>query len=117
MAERITSDNIFNYLPFNSLYPDVHGAETWRDREIPGWGNVHLPALSGEGCLLVWSIDRVEEYIEEFNEKFGEYPIFELNPDGVWFNKCRVVNDCFLKFKEEKSEMIRKGIEAMGTAE
>lgn len=108
---------ILNQFPFNKLHAKVTDTESYKDRSVEGWGNVHLPSLSGEGMAVVWSKDRVEEYVEDFYKKFGEEPVFQLNPNDVWFNRTVVTNTCFLKFKEEKTERIRNGIKQFGTAE
>ena len=113
----VNKDNIFKYFPFCELKDTVLDVDTVQERSVDGWGKVYFPSLSGEGCLQVWSKDRVTDYIEDFIEKFDEEPIFELNPGGVWFDKITVKNESFNDFKKERLESIGRGIKEFGTAE
>jgi hypothetical protein len=92
----IVGTQIFNYEPFSQL-PQTRQEVDWANRP-----NINIPSISdGDAQTGVFCKDDVMEFINKFNKSYGEEPIFELNPGGVWFDRVRVTNPAFTKWRDE----------------
>lgn len=125
-----TSDNvivgldIINHFPFNKL-PDTINDVDWKSREIPGWGQIHIPALNGNGLTAINSKDAIiggeswshpktnhvldnHGFISDFKNKYGEEPKFVLNPSAPWFSKIEIINESYLQAKSLYNNIVGK---------
>lgn len=99
-----TGLEILNQYPFSKL-PDVRANVNWSKRGVEGWGEVKLPSVdTGDAQSGVFGQDDVIQYIQKFEEKFGESPIFMIHPNEVWYNKIKVINPKFVNWREDYSQ-------------
>lgn len=116
---------ILNYFPFNKL-PETRDLVDWSNRGVNGWGDVFVPSLNGNGMQQILAKDDMvgsepwahpktgnivkdEGYIENFKKKFGDEPIFVMNPSAEWFGKITVINDAYKKNVDAIQSIQAKG--------
>ncbi len=114
-SSEIRGFEILNHFPFNKL-PNTKKEVNWSNKDVAGWGEVHLPSIEGPGLLGIyckedilgaepWSNPKTGQviqnpgYIENFKNKFGEEPVFVINPEAPWFSKIEVLNEPYLRDK------------------
>jgi hypothetical protein len=111
-SQEIVGLDILNHFPFNQL-PDTRKDADWQ-MGVPGWGKVHLPSIDSNGLTQIVAKDdftyrefqgpkmvhKFDGYIQDFKDKFGEEPIFKINPEGSWYDKVQVINPKYLESKE-----------------
>jgi hypothetical protein len=100
-GQTITGADILNYFPFDTL-PEDRQQVDWKNKGVNGWGEVHVPAVDGNGLVNMLGKDDIMSYLQQFSSKFGEEPMFVLNPSGLWFDKIKVVNP---KYTGEKNDL------------
>ena len=101
---------ILNHFPFSKL-PEARANVNWSNRGVSGWGEVHVPAFDGNGMSTFFAKDDVMEYMEGFKNKFGEEPLFIINPTAEWYGKIRVINEPYQKAKA----LYDKAVQSFGT--
>lgn len=67
---------------------------------------VYLPSIDGNGTNALYSKEDVKNWTEQFKEKYGEAPKFEINGKEV-----KVTNPKFI----EKQELYKKAVGSFGT--
>jgi hypothetical protein len=108
---------ILNHYPFNEL-PDIRANVDWNNRGVKGWGEVNLPSLTnGDAQQGVFGQDDVIDYVNKFKEKFGQNPIFSLNPDDAWFNKVKITNPEFLDWRNNYNTNKQKWVDQYGSGD
>ena len=86
--------DILNHEPFASL-PQSRDINNMRN-------DVKIPSIQdGDVMNTMMEKDSVEKWISEFKRRFKEEPIFELNPEGVWYDKIRVINKVFKDWQNQ----------------
>ena len=104
--------DILNHFPFNQL-PDTRKDADWV-KGVAGWGKVYLPSIDSNGLTQIVAkedftyrevkgpkmVHKFSGYIEEFKDRFGEEPVFKINPEGSWYDKVVVINPKYLESKE-----------------
>ena len=105
--------DILNHFPFSEL-PETKKEADWQNG-ISGWGKVYVPSLdTSDGQQQVVSKDdftytefqgpkmmhRFDGYVDIFNKKFGDEPIFAINPDADWHSKVEILNPKFKEWRE-----------------
>jgi hypothetical protein len=104
-GQTITGADILNYFPFDKL-PEDRQQVDWKNRGVNGWGEIHVPAIDGNGLSTMHGKDDVMSYLQQFSSKFGEEPMFVLNPSGLWFDKIKVINPKYTESKNAVSNAI-----------
>jgi len=114
-GQEIVGLDILDVYPFSEL-PDTRAEVDWDNRGVEGWGPVHLPnpddTLSG-----ILEKDAVITWLESFKKQFNEDPVFQLNPDGDWYDKVVVTNPAFLERKEKFMQAKGDTLDKWGTTE
>lgn len=116
LEDMIGSDNtvkgidILNHFPFSEL-PETRDDVDWSNRGIKGWGDVHIPSLDANGLTQMFGKDDVIGYVNNFNKKFGEDPIFKLNSSAPWHSKTIIINEPYIQAKD----LTDKAIMSFGT--
>lgn len=95
--------DILNHEPFASL-PNTRGEVDWKNR-----GDARVPSLDrGDSSTSIFSKEEVVNYIKQYTNKFGEDPIFELNPTGAWYERVNVINPSFIDWRDKSVSDIGK---------
>lgn len=109
----IKGSDIMNHFPFNVL-PETRSDVDWRNRDVKGWGSVQVPSINADAYTSITSKDDIiggeswknpktgfvinnPGFIQEFQKKYGEEPLFVLNPSAVWYDKVKIVNESYVK--------------------
>lgn len=97
----VRGDEALEQFPFSEL------PETYRDYanngfrfNIQGWGsNIDIPS-GGDMLKKINSKEELVEFINDFESKYGEEPMFEINPNADWHSKIKITNPIFQKDTE-----------------
>lgn len=112
-----TGLDVLGQYPFSKL-PDVRANVNWSKRDVPGWGEVKVPSIdSGDAQTGIFSQDDVMHYIADFEKKFGESPMFMIQPNEPWFDKIKVVNSKFLSWREKYTQGKADWLKNFGTTD
>jgi hypothetical protein len=84
--------------PFSELPEDGY------IERVQGWGSVQVPS-GGDSLRTMKSKRDLIEFINSFKSAYGEYPMFEINPNEVWHSKIKIIND---SFQDDTQSFIRK---------
>lgn len=109
-GSKIIGKDILNHFPFNELPQTREGVDFHKG--IEGWGKIQVPSLpSSDSMTTMFSVDDVLEYLDDFVKYESEEPIFELNPEGAWFDKIKIVNDTFTEKRKRYSDAKGKALQ------
>lgn len=112
-SDGIKGLDILNHFPFSDL-PDTRDEADWQ-KGVAGWGKVHVPSLdtSDSQEQVVAKDDftyrefqgpkmmhKFDGYIDKFKKKFGEEPVFKINPDAPWYGRVEILNPKFKEWRE-----------------
>lgn len=102
--------DILNHEPFASL-PQSRDINNMRS-------DVKIPSVEdGDVMSTMMEKDSVERWIAEFKRRFKEEPIFELNPEGVWYDKIRVINKVFKDWQNKYTQGKAAALSSWGTTD
>jgi hypothetical protein len=91
--------------PFSEL------PENGYTERVQGWGSVQVPS-GGDSLRTMKSKRDLIEFINSYEEQYGEEPMFEINPNEVWHSKIQIVNDRFKgdseSYTQQKSRELDK---------
>lgn len=103
----VRGDEALEQFPFSEL------PETYEDYanngfrfNIQGWGNrVDVPS-GGDSSRSIKSKEELSKFIDSFKSEYGEEPMFEINPNGDWYNKIQITNPSFQEYsaRERRSK-------------
>jgi hypothetical protein len=111
--QKIVGKDILNHFPFSALPEERIGAD-WING-VEGWGKVQLPSVDESDSVtqIVSKSDffprevqgpkmlhKFSGYLDEFERRFGEEPIFVIDPSQPWFGKVKIINPKFNEWKE-----------------
>jgi hypothetical protein len=79
---------------------------------IQNWGDrVDVPS-GGDSLRSIKTKRDLIEFINSFEEEYGEDPMFEINPNADWHSKIQIVNDRFKgdseSYTQQKSRELDK---------
>ena len=103
----IVGADILNHFPFDKL-PENREQVDWNNRGVNGWGDVHVPSVDAHGLSTMLGKDDVMAYLRKFSARFGEEPMFVLNPTGLWFDKIKVVNPKYIEAETSVTNAIKQ---------
>lgn len=133
-GEQIVGANILNHFPFTDLPEDRSEGYS---KDVKGWGTVYLPSIDGEDSqtqiptrkdvagIYNWSHEfkgKVHSgqrigWIDQFIEKYGEQPVFVMNPEAPWHSKIKVINPKFIERRKQYSDTKGSMLKSWGTTE
>lgn len=126
----IVGSNIINVFPFSELGDNRQDGFT---RSVPNWGQVHLPSLeTGDATTTIFSKEDIlggedwvhpktgnvlknPGYINIFKTKYGEEPIFSINPDASWYDKVEILNPKFIEWRKDYNNKKSETLKSWGT--
>lgn len=102
--------DILKHEPISNL-PDTRAEVDWKNR-----GSVYLSSLdTSDSSTHMLSKEDIVNYIEMFNQKYGEDPIFTLNPNAPWFDKVKIINTTFNKERDRYTDIKAATLKSWGT--
>jgi hypothetical protein len=125
-SQEIVGLDILNHFPFSEL-SDTRDVLT---RDVEGWGSVQLPTVGGEDSMTQIlaktditgneyqgpkMVHKFSGYIDAFKSRYGEEPVFILNPSAPWFAKVKVINPSFVERRKEYSDSKGETLKSWGT--
>jgi hypothetical protein len=122
--------DILNHFPFSEL-PDTRDKANWQSG-VPGWGKVYVPSLdTSDAQQQVVAKDdftyrefqgpkmmhKFSGYINDFNKKFGEEPIFSIHPEAPWHSRVEILNPKYKEWKRGSDDTKASMLSHWGTTD
>jgi hypothetical protein len=110
--------DILNHFPFSDL-PETRKDSDWKVG-VSGWGKVYVPSVESPGSSTQIAsnedfvyrevkgpkmIHKIDGYIIDFKNKFGEEPIFKINPNVPKHEMIEILNTSFKNWRKRYYEL------------
>lgn len=102
--------DILKHEPMSTL-PDTRDISNMKS-------NVKFPSITdGDAMSTMMEKSAIVNWVEEFKKRYKEEPIFELNPEGVWYDKIRVINKAFKDWQTRYTQGKAAALSSWGTTD